>query len=367
MIKKIPTSFRYLIFYLGVAALLIISTWHLNAIYSNYQNLKYLAVSNCIMHDRNTQICDPTNEVSSHFFRRVSLHSGDIIVSYLDDSAENRYQYLAFWKANCSPGTVIDLGRLEPLYMLGELECIDRSTFFEAEGAYVQMKLESIAKIDDFVSYGGFTASIEFSNTDYSTLEREVSIGFAKTPAEIAEEQRVVIETVRARLIEKEREEAAQAAQWAAQAAAAEQERTAAREELARCENRKMELISELKSQYVSQIIEDAEVGQCGGSSRFQNICDVDIWNMTEHSISSIQLGVVEFNINEEAKTSSCPTVWRPSDGPPTTFDFVILPNKKATLSVEISRGPPIPMMQCVVITSVEFLELDSAMERCGM
>jgi hypothetical protein len=227
------------------------------------------------------------------------------------------------------------------------------------------MKLESIAKIDEFVSYGGFTASIEFSNTDYSTLEREVSIGFAKTAAEIAEEQRVVIETVRARLIEKEREEAAQAEQLAAQAVAAAQERAAAREELARCENRKIEQISELKAQYVSQIIQDAEIRSCDPFG--SNTCDVDIWNMTQHSISSIQLGLVEWNINEAAKTSSCPTVWRRSDGPPTTFDFVILPNRKATFSIESSRGPTIIGMQCMVITSVEFLELDSAMERCGM
>ncbi len=192
---------------------------------------------------------------------------------------------------------------------------------------------------------------------------RELSIGNAKTPAEIAEEQRVAIEAARAILIERLREEAAQAEQLAAQAAAAAQERAAAREELARCENRQIEQISELKSQYISQIIQDAKIRRC--SLLEGNTCDVDIWNMTQHSISSIQLGLVESNINEVARTSSCPTVWRRSDGPPTTFDFVIFPNRKATFSVEVSRGLALDLLQCVVITSVEFLELDSAMERC--
>jgi hypothetical protein len=171
MIIKILKYFLYF----GIATLLTVLIWYSNGIYSEYRSLKYLAVSNCIMHDRNTQLCDPVSDISLSFFRRVNLNSGDIIVSYLDSDIENRYQYVIFWKANCSPGTVIDLGRLVPLNMLGGLECIDQSAFFESDGAYVQMKLVSKERINDYISYGGFSASIDFASTDYSILERAIN------------------------------------------------------------------------------------------------------------------------------------------------------------------------------------------------
>ena len=317
--------------------------------YKKYRNLNYLAVSPCVRHDEYTQICEPTNEIKNHFFRKVDLDLGDIVVSYLDDARDSRYQYALFWRTECLPGTIIESGLFVPQNMRGDLECINQSSFFRADGSYVQMLLESAARIDDFPPFKGFSVTMDFSSTDYSILERELSINAAKTQAQIAEEQRTLAEarrvalaSARERIVEQER---------AAAQAKLEQERV-----MQECKARNQVQISLMHSKLISQLQGDVTFAKC---DPFFRTCSVSIPNRTAHVISSIELGVVQPVISRNS-------TFCPATAPAVPRAVQIQPNDTFELTAP-SNGVVTPLFGCVVVVSAEFVGIESSVERCGM
>jgi hypothetical protein len=205
MIKKILKFIAFSI--LGLIAIVALGVGGYFG-YENYklnQELTFETVNECVEHDFRTQLC--TGNVDGKLYlRRVDVDTGEIAISFIDDVIS--YTYLYYWPSTCDVGSKI---QTDQTYSGGEtvsLDCVDRTLFDGVPGKrYISYVFGSPAKRDVEFGYGGFSASSDFSFTNYSPLEQQITLLNAKTPDELAEEQRLEEEReVEEQRLEEERE-----------------------------------------------------------------------------------------------------------------------------------------------------------------
>jgi hypothetical protein len=367
MFKKILKYFIYIV--TSVITLVTISVAGYFGYVKYQQNIEltYKAASKCVMHQYDTQLCEPIDDSRRSFLRRVDLDTGEIVISRIGDDPEQKYRYQVFWPARCQPGDEIETN-IQLRNGQASFHCVNESSFFSTEGeSYLSLSLQANARSNLDFSYGGFSVSERFAYTDYSPLEREVTLDSAKSAEQIALEEEVAREEERLKNIalEKERADAEERERQRvadeARQAEIERERQAEinkmTEEFQACDLRNQKYLEETRQEMIS-LIESNMTLECTRKMGFEGEGCISgryqIRNSTPFTLSGLQFSTSNF-IGAECPISE-----------PSTYVISEIPAGDTFNSSDYQYMSYDPRRTgCVRVLRVELKGIEAGLEAC--